>query len=255
MPDDRLTLFSLFGFKVRIDASWIVIALLVTWSLATGYFPRYLDDRSAAGYWLMAIVGAVGLFASIIFHEFWHAMVARRFGLPMKGITLFIFGGIAEMERQPQRPKVEFLVAAAGPLSSLVLGFAFFGLQQVLAHSQESTALSAICGYLAFINWLLAGFNLLPAFPLDGGRILRSALWAVRGDLGWATRIVCSIGAGFGIGLVVLGVFVLLQGSTLSGIWYVVIGMFLRGAAIAARKRQEPSWENRKHPWPGEDRP
>ncbi|MDT8442940.1 MAG: site-2 protease family protein [Desulfuromonadales bacterium] len=237
MLDDRITLFTLFGFKVQLDASWVVIALLVTWSLATGYFPSNYENLSAGSYWLMGVVGATGLFLSIIFHEFWHSVIARYYGLPMKGITLFIFGGIAEMNQEPDRPKTEFLMAAAGPLSSVILGFGFHGLKLVVETQNNPTALGVIFGYLAFINWLLAGFNMLPAFPLDGGRILRSALWTVKNDLAWATRIVCRIGAGFGVGLIALGVITFLQGYAISGVWYVIIGMFLRGAAQASAER------------------
>lgn len=237
MFDDRITLFTLFGFKVQLDASWIVIALLVTWSLATGYFPSNYENLSTGGYWLMGLLAAAGLFASIIFHEFWHSAVARRYGLPMKGITLFIFGGIAEMTQEPDRPKTEFLVAAAGPLSSVILGFVFYGLELVVESRSSPTVSGVIFGYLAFINWLLAGFNMLPAFPLDGGRILRSALWAMKGDLVWATRIVCRLGSGFGVGLIAIGVISFLQGYVVSGLWYVIIGMFLRGAAQASAER------------------
>ena len=237
MFEDRIKLCTLFGFKVQVDSSWIIIALLVTWSLATGYFPSQYEQQAPLSYWLMGVVGAIGLFASIIFHEFWHSMVARRYGLPMKGITLFIFGGIAEMNQEPDRPKTEFLMAAAGPLSSLVLGFGFHGLALAFTGNGQPTSLAAIFGYLAFINWLLAGFNMLPAFPLDGGRILRSALWAARNDLPWATRVVCRIGTWFGIGLIGMGVITLLQGYTINGVWYILIGLFLRGAAQASYRR------------------
>ena len=239
MFDDRITLFTLFGFKVQVDASWIVIALLVTWSLATGYFPSSYEDLAPGSYWLMGIVGAAGLFASIIFHEFWHSAVARHFGLPMKGITLFIFGGIAEMSQEPDRPKTEFLMAVAGPVASVFLGFGFYGLQSVAEAGGEPTILGGVLGYLAFINWLLAGFNILPAFPLDGGRILRSILWSIRDDLMWATRVVCRIGSGFGVALILLGIITMLGGYMINGIWYIVIGLFLRGAAASSRQRLE----------------
>ena len=237
MFDDRVTLFKLSGFKVQIDASWVIIALLVTWSLATGYFPGSYEDLTASNYWLMGLIGATGLFASIVFHEFWHSVVARRYGLPMKGITLFIFGGIAELSKQPDRPKTEFLMAVAGPVASLFLGLGFYGLQQFIVSQNGSVVLVGIFGYLAFMNWLLAGFNMLPAFPLDGGRILRSLLWAIRDDLVWATDIVCRLGSWFGIALVILGVIGLLQGYSINGIWYILIGMFLHGAARASQDR------------------
>ncbi|MBW2519686.1 MAG: site-2 protease family protein [Deltaproteobacteria bacterium] len=241
MFEDRVTLFKLFGFKVQIDASWIIIALLVTWSLATGYFPSSYEGLSTRSYWQMSLIGTTGLFASIIFHEFCHSVVARRYGLPMKGITLFIFGGIAEMNKHPDRPKTEFLMAVAGPVASVLLGFGFHGLQQYIDSQNGSVLLSGVFGYLAFINWLLAGFNMLPAFPLDGGRILRSLLWAIRDDLVWATDIVCRLGSWFGIALATLGVIALLQGYSINGIWYILIGMFLNGAARASQGRVRKS--------------
>ena len=226
-------LFTLFGFEVKIDTSWIVIALLVTWTLSAGYFPANIPDLSPAVYWTMGVVGAVGLFASIIFHEFWHSLVARRYGLPMKGITLFLFGGVSQMEDEPQEPKTEFLMAVAGPASSVVLGFLFFFIYRLGtgAESALGQAVTGILGYLAFINWILAGFNLLPAFPLDGGRILRSALWGWKSDLRWATETAAHFGTGFGFVLIALGVLSLLTGNLVGGIWYVIIGLFLRNAA------------------------
>src|SRR5271157_3245530 len=118
----RVRLFKLLGFEVRIDLSWIVIAVLVTWSLAKGLFPSYYPDLTTEVYWAMGVAGALGLFASIIFHEFCHSLVARKFGMPMKGITLFIFGGVAEMGDEPPTARAEFYMAAAGPLSSILIG-------------------------------------------------------------------------------------------------------------------------------------
>jgi Zn-dependent protease/CBS domain-containing protein len=234
MFGNRITLFNLFGFAVRIDASWIFIALLVTWSLAEGYFPQNLKGYSHALYWLLGLLGALGLFASIVFHEFWHSLVARRYGLPMKGITLFIFGGISEMSEEPPNAKTEFLMAAAGPLSSIVLGAGFFFAFWVGKLSRWPLPVTSLLGYLAFINWVLAGFNLLPAFPLDGGRILRSALWKWKNDLQWATRLASRFGSVFGLTLIAFGLLNFFTGNLIGGLWYCVIGLFLRGAAQSA---------------------
>lgn len=231
MFERRLTLFRLFGFSVRLDASWLLIALLVTWSLAEGLFPRHYPDLPSSLHWLMGVLGALGLFASIIFHEFSHSLVARRYGLPMKGITLFVFGGIAEMGEEPKNPKTEFLMAAAGPIASFLLAFIFYLLWILGKNLSWSELIGGILGYLAFINVLLAVFNLLPAFPLDGGRILRSALWHWKKDLRLATRIATGIGAGFGIALAVFGLFNALVGNLIGGIWYILIGLFVRGTA------------------------
>jgi Zn-dependent protease/CBS domain-containing protein len=227
----RLTLFRLFGFRVSLDLSWLLIALLVTWSLAEGFFPRQYPDLSKAIHWAMGILGAVGLFASIIFHEFCHSLVARHYGLPMKGITLFIFGGIAEMSEEPRNPKTEFLMAVAGPVSSFLLALVFYALWITGHRLGWGELVYGIFGYLAFINMVLAVFNLLPAFPLDGGRILRSALWQWKKDLRRATRITTRIGAGFGIALAIFGLINLLSGNLIGGIWYFLIGLFVRGAA------------------------
>jgi len=227
----KIKLFSLFGFEVSIDASWIIIALLVTWSLAVGFFPAYYPDLGAPTYWRMAAVGAVGLFASIIFHEFWHSMVARRMGLQMKGITLFLLGGVAEMADEPRTARVELWMAAAGPLSSIVLGLAFWGLYSLGQGAGWPATVMGVLAYLALINFILAAFNLLPAFPLDGGRIVRSLLWHWKKDLAWATRVASSVGAVFGAILIGLGILNMLAGALVGGLWYLIIGMFLRGAA------------------------
>ncbi len=227
----RITLFRLFGFSVHLDASWIFIALLVTWSLSMGYFPQAYEGLSPSAYWTMGVIGALGLFASIIFHEFWHSFVARRYGLPMKGITLFLFGGVSEMGEEPRDPKTEFLMAIAGPISSVVLGFGFYLLFAWGQGFDWPVAILGILGYLAFINWILAVFNMLPAFPLDGGRVLRSALWKWKDDLHWATQKASKFGSGFGMMLMILGVLSLFAGNAVGGVWYFIIGIFLRGAA------------------------
>ena len=226
----RLRLFKLLGFEVRIDWSWIIIAVLVTWSLAVGLFPHYYRHLTPEVYWAMGLAGALGLFASIIFHEFCHSLVARKFGMPMKGITLFIFGGVAEMGDEPPTARVEFLMAAAGPVSSLFLSGVFYWLYQLGHNGGWPVPWTGVLGYLSLINILLAGFNLLPAFPLDGGRILRSILWGAKQDLQWATRISAGLGSGFGIFLIVWGIFQVLRGD-IYGIWSVLIGLFLRSAA------------------------
>jgi Zn-dependent protease/predicted transcriptional regulator len=227
----RINLFKLFGFEVRIDLSWIIIAVLVAWSLSTGLFPVYFNNLSIETYWLMGIIGAAGLFLSIIFHEFSHSLVARRYGMSMKGITLFIFGGVAEMGDEPPSAKVEFLMALAGPLSSILLAAAFYGISVLGSGAGWSEPVNGVLSYLASINALLAAFNLLPAFPLDGGRMLRAALWGAKKNLRWSTRIASAIGSGFGILLIILGVVSVFNGNFVGGMWWFLIGMFLQSAA------------------------
>lgn len=223
-------IFRLFGFEVRIDASWLIIAALLTWSLAIGIFPQRYPDLGLAEYWWMGVAGTLGLFGSVVIHELFHSLVARRNNLPMKGITLFIFGGVAQMGGEPASPRVEFLMAIAGPLASVGLGCIFYGLYRAGQNSLLPDTLGVL-GYLAWINWILAAFNLIPAFPLDGGRILRAALWHYKRDLRRATRIASSIGSGFGLLLMAFAVFSLFEGNFIGAVWYFMIGMFLRGAS------------------------
>jgi len=227
----RITLFKLLGFEVHVDLSWLVLAFLVTWTLAVGYFPMQHRGLSPATYWWMGIAGALGLFASIVIHEFAHSIVARRFGIPMKGITLFIFGGVAEMTKEPPNPKSEFFMAIAGPLASVLISLCCFLLAGLSATAQWPVPATAVLGYLAWINFILVLFNMVPAFPLDGGRVLRSALWAAKGSLHWATRISSAIGSGFGILLVIMGIFSFFNGNLIGGIWWFILGMFLRNAS------------------------
>ena len=227
----RITLFKLLGFEVRIDLSWIVIAVLIAWSLSTGLFPFYYKNLSTETYWAMGIIAAVGLFISIIVHEFSHSLVARHYGMPMKGITLFIFGGVAEMEEEPPSPKVELLMAGVGPLSSIAIAVFFYWISLLGKTIGWGEPINGVVEYLAVINALLAGFNLLPAFPLDGGRVLRAALWHWKRNVRWATRVSSQVGSGFGILLIVLGIFNVFRGNFIGGMWWFLIGMFLRGAA------------------------
>jgi len=227
----RIKLFKIFGFEVGIDWSWIILAILIAWSLSVGLFPFRFKNLSTETYWLMGIVGALGLFFSIIFHEMCHSLVARRYGMPMKGITLFIFGGVAEMGEEPPTPKAEFMMAIVGPVSSLVAGLVFYAIYIIGRQNAWSDPVNGVVQYLAFINGLLAFFNLVPAFPLDGGRVLRSILWGLKKNLRWATRISSKIGSGFGILLILLGAFQFLRGNFIGGMWWFLIGMFVRGAA------------------------
>ncbi len=227
----RITLFKLLGFEVKIDVSWLIIAVLITWSLARAVFPSYFQGLSGTTYVLMGVVGALGLFSSIVVHEFSHSLVARRFGLSMKGITLFIFGGVAEMEEEPPTAKAEFFMAIAGPLASVILGGILYGITVLGARSGWPNPIIGVLSYLWSINLVLAAFNLLPAFPLDGGRVLRSALWGFTGRLAWATRIASLIGSGFGFLLIAMGVVTIVRGDFVGGIWWFLIGMFVRNAA------------------------
>lgn len=231
MFSKRFTVFRLLGFDVKIDLTWLVLAVLVTWTLARGVFPVYFPELSRQTYWLMGIGGTLGLLVSIVFHELCHSLVARRYGLPIKGITLFIFGGVAEMDEEPPSPKAEFLMAAAGPLASLVLAFVLYAALLTMGEVDSPLSVRGVLFYLAYLNVLLAVFNLIPAFPLDGGRMLRAALWGWKGDIRWSTRISSAIGSGFGLALIGLAILAVLTGNFITGMWWFLIGLFIRTAA------------------------
>jgi len=227
----RIPLFKLFGFKVQMHTSLLILALFITWSLATSLFPDWFKGFSVMTYWLMGITGAFGLLISIVFHEFCHSIVARRYGLPMRGITLFIFGGVAEMKHEPPSAKAEFMMAVAGPVSSFLLGGFAYLLHKGIGIYPPVAPIASVLKYLALLNVVLACFNLLPGFPLDGGRILRSILWGIKKDLHWATRIASGLGSAFGVLLIALGLLAAFTGDILGGIWICLIGLFLRGAS------------------------
>jgi len=226
-----IRLFKIFGFTVKIDLSWFIILALVAWSLAEGLFPLVYAGLPRSVLWLMGLAGALLLFASIVFHELAHSLVARRYDLPIKGITLFVFGGVSEMEEEPSSARAEFMMAVAGPLSSMGLGFALYGLAVLGVSVGVPPPVIGVTAYVAVMNLVLAIFNLLPGFPLDGGRILRSILWFWKGDLRWATRIAAGVGKGFGLAFIAFGVINVALGSLVAGIWWTLIGLFLRSAA------------------------
>ena len=227
----RFTLFHVAGIAIRIDASWILLAVLVTWSLAVGMFPTQYRGLPRTTYWVMGAIGALGLFASILFHELSHAVVARRRGVAMNGITLFIFGGVAEMEGEPENARTELMVALAGPLATVVLIVILLPLAALSTEQRWPVIAVATVHYLAIINVVLLAFNIIPAFPLDGGRVLRAALWNWKKNVRWATRIASQIGSGFGLVLIILGIVRVLAGDFIGGMWSFLIGSFLRNAA------------------------
>jgi Zn-dependent protease len=179
----------------------------------------------------------VGLFASIIVHEFSHSLVARQYGLEMRGIRLFVFGGVAQMDEEPQTPVAEFMMAIAGPIASVVISLGGFGFYYLGTQLEWATPVLAVLLYLGWINGVLVLFNVVPAFPLDGGRVLRSILWKFKGNLKWATRIASYSGFAFAFILIVLGVFNLFRGNFVGGIWWILLGFFLRAASESSYQR------------------
>jgi Zn-dependent protease len=227
MHNTRVALFSLFGFKVYADISWIFLAALVTWTLAYGVFPALYPYLSTGTYWLMGLAGALGLFISIILHELSHSLVARGYGLPIGGITLFIFGGVAEMTDKPPSPKAEGVMSIVGPLASYFLSAVFYIFYSVAVGLNASPALTGVLAYLSFINLALATFNLIPGFPLDGGRVLHAFLWAWKKDLRLATRIASTIGCICAGLMIMFGLLSLFTGYAFTGMWWCLLGFFL----------------------------
>lgn len=229
-----LRLFRVAGIDIGIHYTWIFIFLLISWSLAQGFFPQQYPGWGTATYWITGILAGLVLFASVLLHELAHSLVARARGMSVDSITLFIFGGVSNLEEEPEKPKIEFVMAIVGPLTSLALSGVFWGLTQLVP--EQDSPMAAMFGYLALINLILAIFNLLPGFPLDGGRVLRSIIWGATGSLRKATNIAATSGRIFGWGLIALGLFQLLGGNFLGGLWIAFIGWFLSGAADASRR-------------------
>lgn len=226
-----LTLFHIRGIPVRVHVSWLVIYGLIAWSLAVGYFPRVLPDTTALTHWATGLVAALLLFVSVFLHELSHALVALRQGLGVSAITLHIFGGVSQLEEEPKSPREELWMAIVGPLTSFAIALVA-GLTGRAA--QPAPVLAAILGYLALVNAIVGVFNLVPGFPLDGGRVLRAVLWKIKGDLRRATEIASRAGGVVAMLLIVFGVLRGFAGDFLGGLWFVLIGVFLRQAGQAS---------------------
>lgn len=228
MFSKRWRLFSLLGIPINVDASWLVILTLVTWTLGN-VFAAATPDLPAGVHWLMGLSAALGFFACLVLHELGHAVVAQAVGIPIRGITLFLFGGVAELEGEPKSAKAEFLMASAGPAVTVVLTAAFW----LLSGLGWAAPADLVLGYLARINLVVLVFNLLPAFPLDGGRVFRSLLWWATGNLRRATSTASVLGQGFAYLLIGLGVMLILADHFIQGVWLGLIGLFLHNAARA----------------------
>jgi Zn-dependent protease len=230
MLQDAWQIGRLFGIPLRVHVSWLIIFGLLSWSLAVGYFPALFPDQPTWSYWVKAVVAAIMLFVSVILHELGHSLVARRRGIGISSITLFVFGGVSQMKEEPREPGAELRVALAGPLVSVALAGLFGVLTLAVRGVTGESPVVGVLGYLAFINVLLAIFNMLPAFPLDGGRVLRAILWRVRGNLVAATRTAATVGRVVAGGIMALGVLQVLAGQ-FTGLWLLLIGWFILQAA------------------------
>lgn len=247
---------SIFGIRINLDWSWLFIFLLVTWNLAAGVFPPLHPNWGLGLTWGVAVAASLLFFASVLIHELSHSLVAKATGLPVRNITLFLFGGVSNIEREPTSPRMEFLMAIVGPLASILLGLFFMALGVVRLGGRNALALppteiiarldplSTLLLWLGPINILVGVFNLIPGFPLDGGRILRSILWAITKNLRKATNwaagvgqviawlfIVGGIAMAFGVRLPIFGT------GLIGGLWLAFIGWFLNGSAVASRQQ------------------
>lgn len=232
VPGFRLA--SVLGFEIRIDDSWFVIAFLILWSLSAGVFPERLEGLEPATYLVMGVAGTLLFFASLLAHELSHSVVARARGVEVAGITLFVFGGMAHTKSEARNPDDELAIAGVGPLCSLVLAGLFWAAVRVGEPLGLPEPALVIGEYLALINLILALFNLLPGFPLDGGRLFRALVWRYTGDLTRATRWATQGGKALGYALIGLGALQTLAGAVVGGLWMVFIGWFLRTAALTS---------------------
>jgi len=222
---------TIMGIPMRVHFSWFIVFGLITWSLSTHYFPKAAPDLPVASYWIKGTLAALLLFASVAFHELSHSYIAKKYHIPITSITLFIFGGIAQMKGEPPHPKAEFRIAIAGPLSSFFLSGLFF-----LLSVNTVGGLKALFSYLAQINFILGAFNLIPGFPMDGGRVLRSVLWSRTKDYFYATQKASNFGQRIAIFFVIFGTFLIFSGSS-GGLWLLLIGWFLYMAAQSSSQQ------------------
>jgi Zn-dependent protease len=235
MSRKGISLGRILGIPIELDYSWFLIFALVAWTLAVAYFPAEFSNWSTAEYWIVAVVTSVLFFVSVLLHELGHSVVAMHYNIQVESINLFVFGGVSQIEEEPATAKVEFLMAVVGPLVSFALAGVFAGLQFAFA---SFAPLLALAKYLAFINVALGVFNLIPGFPLDGGRVFRSIVWGITHNLHQATSIAGNVGRFIGFLFILLGVYLVIGGNFINGLWIGFIGWFLQSAASAQMQQQ-----------------
>ncbi len=235
MNKQSVSLGRIFGIPLGVDYSWFMIFALVTWTLATGYFPSEFKNWPPAEYWVVGLVTAVLFFLSVLLHELAHSLVAQFYKIPVRGITLQIFGGVSELSTPPTGALSDFWITISGPAVNLVLAGIFALLTPLLA---GTAPLLAIVKYLAYINLLLGLFNLVPGFPLDGGGVLMSIVWGVTHNKHRAILIAATVGSFFAYVFIFVGVFILLNGDILNGLWTAFVGWFLLRASGGETRRE-----------------
>jgi len=236
---------TILGFDIRLDNSWYILVAVIIYSFTTSVFPGHAPGHSDVIYFIMAVAGAFLFFVSLLAHELAHAIVARRRGIEVAGITLFVFGGIAHLKRSPATAGEEFWIAIVGPLMS----FAVAGALWLAAMGGDSiglnNAITTVPYYLALLNLLLAVFNLLPGFPLDGGRVFRAIVWKISGNERLSLRVASMIGQILGYGMIAMGLWDAANGNVMGGLYFALIGFFLRNAAVSAgRSAKAPAADN-----------
>jgi len=226
----------LFGISIRIDATWFVIFALIAWTLGSHYFPQFYPNWNQMIYWIMAVLTAIIFFASVVAHELAHSLVSKARGVPVRSITLFIFGGVAEITDEPKKPASEFWMAIAGPLTSIAIAIIFGGFYFLAGRSK--TPFSAMSLWLSGINMTIAVFNLIPGFPLDGGRVLRSIIWRITGNIRSATRVASIVGRIVAYLFILWGIYrIFFNNDIFGGIWIAFIGWFLENAASSSYRQ------------------
>jgi Zn-dependent protease/predicted transcriptional regulator len=226
-----ISLFKVAGIRLSLDFSWFIIFGLVLFALSAGYLPRAFPGQATQTYWVAGLIATLLFFASVMLHELAHSLVAIRHGIDIPEITLFIFGGVSRLSQEPTDPGTEFKIAVVGPLTSFALA-AVFGALALLLKGLEPSIIVVVIGYLSWINLALGIFNLIPGFPLDGGRLLRAFLWWKTGSLTRATKVASDFGKGFALAIMILGGLQIFAGALINGLWFIFIGMFLRGMSV-----------------------
>ncbi len=230
MTRHNIPLGRILGIPIGLDYSWFVIFGLLTWMLAGSYYPAEFKNWPPFLYWFVGAVTAIMLFVSVLLHELGHSVVALQYKIPVRSITLFLFGGVAQIGAEPPSAISEFLIAIAGPLVSLTLAVVFYSVEPLVAGMEP---LLGLAKYLAYINLALVLFNLIPGYPLDGGRVFRAMVWAITKNLRRATLIAANVGRFIAFVLIFIGVWQMFSGNFGGGLWFAVIGWFLDNAASA----------------------
>jgi Zn-dependent protease len=221
----------IFGIPFRLDFSWFLIFIFVTLMLSMSFFPDSFKGWHSAYYWIVGIATSLLFFASVIIHELAHSIVSKRTGIPVKSITLFLFGGIAQIGKEATQPKTDLVISIVGPVSSVLLAGIFYGMAYLF--NDRNVYLFALTSYLAYVNLLLAAFNMIPGFPLDGGRVLRAVIWLATGNFLRATKIATTAGYVISIAIIVAGVLIFFVWGYFDGLWLIFIGLFLNSSARA----------------------